>query len=88
MPKEEKYALYKVGRPEDTFPKLTRHAYCMTNRLNGHPVWVPKSIVMLDPPDELGVRIEDMVVIAGNHPRNLTQYEKAFTILPENIESI
>ena len=39
-------------------------------------------------PDELGVRIEDMVVIAGNHPRNLTQYEKAFTILPENIESI
>ena len=33
MPKEEKYALYKIGRPEDTFPKLTRHAYCMTPRV-------------------------------------------------------
>lgn len=56
MPKEEKYALYKIGRPEDTFPKLTQHAYCMTNRLNGHHVWVPKSIVILDPPDDVGVR--------------------------------
>lgn len=56
MPKEEKYALYKIGRPEDTFPALTQHAYKMTNRLNGHAVWVPKSIVILDPPDDVGVR--------------------------------
>lgn len=56
MPKEVKYALYKIDRLEDTFPALTMHAYRMTNRLNGHPVWVPKSIVILDPPDDLGKR--------------------------------
>ena len=73
MPKEVKYALYKIDRPEDTFPALTMHAYRMTNRLNGHPVWVPKSIVILDPPDDIPLwffkknRVEPEAICEGEY---------------------
>lgn len=56
MPKEEKYALYKIGEPEDTFPAMTKRAYRMTDRRTGKAVWVPKSIVILDAPDDMGQR--------------------------------
>lgn len=56
MSKEVKYALYKISEPEDTFKVMTKHAYGMTDRRTGKTVWVPKSIVILDQPDELGQR--------------------------------
>ena len=54
MPKEEKYALFLIGRPEDTFPEITKRAYRMTSKVTGAKLWVPKCIVILDPPDDMG----------------------------------
>ena len=40
MPKEEKYALFLIGRPEDTFPEMTKRAYRMTSKVTGAKLWV------------------------------------------------
>lgn len=49
-------------------------------------------IVMTDEPGiympgKFGIRIEDMLVIAGEQAVNLTQYPKAFTVLPERTQN-
>lgn len=56
MPKEEKYALYKIGWPEESFCFISSRAYLTADGASGAPVWIPKSIVILDPPDDMGVR--------------------------------
>lgn len=56
MPKNVPYAHYKIETIECTFPEVTRNAFRMTDVRTGAPVWMPKSLVIIDPPDDMGRR--------------------------------